>query len=34
LRYEQGLSDVYDTSDSDNGGRLKLWTLSVGYRLF
>lgn len=33
LRYEHGLSDVYDNDDDDNG-KLKLWTLSVGYRLF
>ena len=32
LRYEHGLSDVYDGDDEN--GRLKLWTLSVGYRLF
>lgn len=34
LRYEQGLSDVFDNKESDNNGRLKLWTLSVGYRIF
>jgi len=32
LRYEHGLSDVYD--GDNNNGRLKLWTLSIGYRLF
>lgn len=30
LRYERGLSDVYKNDD----GKLNLWTLSVGYRLF
>src|SRR5690554_1601179 len=34
LRYEQGLSDVYDNSEGDNNGHLKLWTVSIGYRLF
>lgn len=34
LRYEQGLSDVYDSKETEDNGRLKLWTLSVGYRLF
>ncbi len=33
LRYEHGLSDVY-SGDGDNNGKLKLWTLSIGYRLF
>lgn len=34
LRYEHGLSDVYKNNDDDRNGRLKLWTLSIGYRLF
>src|SRR5690606_22695489 len=34
LRYEHGLSDVYKNNDDDKNGRLKLWTLSIGYRLF
>jgi len=33
LRYEHGLSDVY-SGNGDNNGKLKLWTLSIGYRLF
>lgn len=32
LRYEHGLSDVYK-GENDNG-RMNLWTLSVGYRIF
>jgi hypothetical protein len=32
LRYEHGVSDVFEKNE-DNG-RLSLWTLSVGYRLF
>ena len=33
LRYEAGLSDVYKNNGDDNG-KLNLWTLSIGYRLF
>ncbi len=32
LRYEHGISDVFE-NNSDNG-RLSLWTLAIGYRLF
>lgn len=32
LRYEHGLSDVF--KNNQDNGRLSLWTVSVGYRLF
>lgn len=32
LRYEHGVSDVFENNDGN--GRLSLWTVSVGYRLF
>jgi hypothetical protein len=32
LRYEHGVSDVF--KNNDDNGRLSLWTVSVGYRLF
>src|SRR5690606_33348337 len=34
LRFEHGLSDVYDNANDENNGKLKLLTLSVKYRLF
>jgi len=34
LRFEHGLSDAYDNENDQNNGKLRLWTLSVGYRLF
>lgn len=32
LRYEHGVSDVF--KNNDDNGRMSLWTLAVGYRLF
>src|SRR5690554_1126711 len=34
LRYEHGVSDVFKRSNSSDNGRMSLWTVSVGYRLF
>jgi len=33
LRYEHGISDVFKGNDEGNG-RLSLWTVAIGYRLF
>ncbi|HLT42453.1 MAG TPA: porin family protein [Sphingobacteriaceae bacterium] len=32
LRYEHGVTDVF--KNNDDNGRLSLWTVSIGYRLF
>jgi hypothetical protein len=34
LRYEHGVSDVFNRSGDSDNGRMSLWTLSVGYRIF
>lgn len=34
LRYEHGMSDVFKKTSDEDKGRMSLWTLSIGYRLF